>query len=107
MTVTLTERDLADPRSVSVGDRVIVQLGESPTSGFRWEVSVEGGALSLTASDYAEPKPGTVGGQGVRTFTFSAMAPGRSRLVFVLKRRWEAGPTAGQTRREATIEVRS
>ncbi len=70
-----------------------VELAETPTSGYRWEVEGAAPGVEQLGDDYRE-SPGELvaGGSGIRTFRLHAPAAGSFELAFVLRRPWESEP---------------
>jgi inhibitor of cysteine peptidase len=60
---------------VRAGDEVQIELGENPTTGYRWHVEAAGDPLEASGSSYAREGSG-VGAGGRRTLTFRAVRPG-------------------------------
>jgi predicted secreted protein len=78
--------------AVAVGDVFEVDLEGIPTSGYLWEVTVEGGlrdVVELLNSGTRTPDPSAPGGQATQTFRFRAAGPGQGRLLFRYRRSWE------------------
>lgn len=84
----LTRTDSGKTIDLRVGDRLLVRLEESPTTGFAW--AREGGDDTLVqqASDFAPASAG-VGGGGLRSFLFMAEKAGVVQLRLRLWRAWE------------------
>jgi inhibitor of cysteine peptidase len=70
-----------------VGDELVLQLAENPTTGYRWQP--EPGLLASAQEDHFEPATGATGAGGVRTLRFFLSMPGSSDLAFCLRRPWE------------------
>lgn len=77
--------------NVRVGDLVVLQLPENPTTGYRWAVETAG-SLTLVADNFAAGHAGP-GGGGVRRLEWRATSPGTQDLLLLQRREWEA---AGQ-----------
>jgi predicted secreted protein len=75
---------------VEAGTPFEVELASTPTTGYVWEVASLPSGVDLVGSDVAIPADAAVGDGGVQVFRLRASEPGRHRLTFVLKRRWEA-----------------
>jgi predicted secreted protein len=96
--VELSLADAGAVRAAAVGEEVVVDLPESPGSGYRW--FPQSGTSPL--SDSYEAPAGTVGGTGRRTFRFRTEHEGTLLLRLVRRRAWEDRPTQEF---EVTIEV--
>ena len=88
----------------TVGDTLLVQLPETPTTGFRWErVESQSTTLEFTGDDFHLSTQSSVGGGGLRQFSYTARQSGTATLQFRLARSWESGP-GGKTF-EVAVEV--
>ena len=74
-----------------VGDELVLQLVENPTTGYRWQA--DSGLQPSAREDHFEPAAGATGAGGVRTLRFFLSSPGSLYLAFCLRRPWEG---AGQ-----------
>lgn len=70
-----------------VGDELVLQLGENPTTGYRWQP--ESALQAPAREDRFEPAAEATGAGGVRTLRFFLSNPGSSDLAFCLCRPWE------------------
>jgi inhibitor of cysteine peptidase len=70
-----------------VGDELVLQLPENPTTGYRWQP--ESGLQVSAREDRFEPAAEAPGAGGVRTLRFFLSIPGSSDLSFSLRRPWE------------------
>lgn len=103
--VTITRDDYGGTFEVSPGDVVLIRLRENPTTGYRWAVAeVDDRVLEPTESDYSMSGEAAIGGGGVRTFAFTARAPGTTRVRLQLRQEWD--PENPEDDFEATITVR-
>jgi len=75
---------------VNAGDLVIVELGENPTTGYSWDLSVTDG-LVLQDDQYVEDthEEGVVGVGGVHTWTFEVQAADEQAISGIYKQSWE------------------
>ena len=75
---------------VDRGDVVEVELGENPTTGYRWTVaSLPAGFIELERSDYEPAGTAAPGAAGRRIFTFRVRGPGQGVVDLALARSWE------------------
>ncbi|HDH96124.1 MAG TPA: hypothetical protein ENF73_00165 [Proteobacteria bacterium] len=91
--VKLTEDDNRRPVKLQKGQRLVVELEENPTTGYRWQFK-EGGLPDVIAqvSSEFEPysrEPTRVGAGGKRTFVFEAVKYGNGMLKLVYCRPWQ------------------
>ena len=88
--LTLTRVDHNRAAEVRVGERIVVQLPENPTTGFSWAVDeTDRRLLTLDGSTYVAPEMGFIGAKGQRTFQFTARQPGEMTLQLKYWRVWE------------------
>ena len=76
----LTRQHHGQAISAAVGSQVVVQLDESPTTGYAWAPAKACDALLLTGDDFTAAAPGRVGGGGQRRLQFDVRQPGEHRL---------------------------
>jgi inhibitor of cysteine peptidase len=89
--LTLTEQDSGREISVQIGDEVLVDLEENPSTGYAWALtSMIPGALEFQNSSFS-PGEGGIGSGGRRSFVFRASAAGSTALELQLRRPWESG----------------
>jgi inhibitor of cysteine peptidase len=73
-----------------VGDQIIVQLPEIPTSGYRWmPESAENAVLTLDGSEFATAPGSGLGARGHRSLAFTARGAGLSTIRLALRRPWQ------------------
>jgi inhibitor of cysteine peptidase len=91
----VTKADDARSISVDLGDQIILQLAENPTTGYRWELDGPVDPTLSTLSSEFNPDPGGgVGSGGTHVFTFRADQPGATAIRLKLKRPWEQDDAA-------------
>jgi len=87
---------------VTRGTSFVVELGSTPTTGYRWQLPTVPDGIELLDRDFTAPAGGAVGGGGTEVFHLRSNRTGHVELIFELRREWEAEPI--ETR---TIEVDS
>jgi predicted secreted protein len=91
--ILVTEEDHGSEASAKVGDTLVVQLAENPTTGFRWTFApIDANILELTRDEFQAGAQVGVGGGGLRVFRFAVKDRGSTRVQFKLTRSWESGP---------------
>ena len=91
--LAVTEGHNGGTVSAKVGDVLVVQLSENPTTGFRWvPASVDTNTLALAGDEFQSVASSGVGGGGLRIFRFATRSQGSSTLELKLTRSWESGP---------------
>jgi inhibitor of cysteine peptidase len=91
--VVVTEADLGREVVALVGDALVVQLPENPTTGFRWALaSFSSNTLELARDEFQTAAEAGVGGGGLRMLRFVARRAGKVRIELKLARAWESGP---------------
>jgi inhibitor of cysteine peptidase len=93
--------------SLLVGDQFSVTLDESPTTGFRWNITKNDPALlALIDQSYTPDPPGSVGGGGKVRFTFATKSEGNTPLDLAYFKSWE-GPGAAINSFHLDISIQS
>ena len=108
MTLRLTEADAGRGVLLHVGDDLVLQLAENPTTGYAWSVeapSAAGAALREAPARFQAPAGPEAGAAGAREFRFEAVAPGAADLQFKLWRDW-AGEASVTKRVTLRVQVR-
>ena len=106
-TILLTEADSGRSIAARVGDEIVVELPENPTTGYRWEVAGADG-LDPTADGYlaAEPVPPDAApafGRGsLRERRCRVRGPGVARLEL---KHWQAWEGEGSVARRFVAEI--
>jgi len=75
-----------------VGDRVRIELPETPSTGYRWAIDPAGpmpSGLTLVGDRFEHAAGDRIGGAGVRSFTLSVIEPGKHHLRVGRSRPWE------------------
>jgi predicted secreted protein len=86
--VAITKQDAGRTICVSPGQRVVLELEDISSTGYRWDFSPpDGSVLSLEANEFL-PRPG-IGGGGIRRLTYRVVNPGQYQISLHLKRPWE------------------
>jgi len=80
--IAMTEADSGKSVTLYPGDRLLVRLGENPSTGYHWDLLVNGPIGTVSTSDTFSEPPNTVGAPGVRTFVVTPMTPGTVDLEF-------------------------
>lgn len=71
------------------GDIIEVQLDETPTAGYTWEIdSLDNTILELQSSDYKLYEGAGVGGGGMRTMLFLVKNTGNGKIKLKNAQRW-------------------
>ena len=85
---TLTETDNNRTVSVSVGDRIVLRLGESSGAGYSWEVvTLDRARLELRGREFRGEHG--IGSAGEAVLTLEAVASGRTHIALRHARPWE------------------
>lgn len=78
------------------GKQIVVCLTANPSTGYTWEVALDGGSVELTGSYYEEKKiqssVAIAGAGGLEYFTLTAVKPGETTVTFTYQRTWETDP---------------
>lgn len=75
---------------VTVGETVLLQLAETPSTGYRWSIEASPrDTIEIIESRWIAPDGGGVGAEGKREFRIRIKAPGEIRLGLKLWREWQ------------------
>jgi inhibitor of cysteine peptidase len=92
---TLTQSDNGKSVQIQVGDRLVIQLKENPTTGYQWTFNqTNQQVLAFQNSEYTSASAVGVGGGGRRIFTFKGQQVGTTELHFNLWREWQGDSSA-------------
>lgn len=86
--VKIDAKNARGPVELRVGDTLVINVDENPTTGYRWQVSV-GDQLVASADRFIPSGDTAVGGGGIRTLSFGVVSPGRGTVKLQLRREWE------------------
>ncbi len=90
--------------SAKAGDILLIKLPESPTTGFRWNVTeADSRLLQLQSDDFVHGSGTGVGGGGLRVLRYILLAPGNSPVTLQLSRAWEPAAPRSQFRIQVSI----
>jgi inhibitor of cysteine peptidase len=102
--VVVTSRDDGGVVSVSMGDRIVLDLPENPTTGYVWAFEVlDESLLDLDGSDWQAAGRGT-GTGGDRVWRLGPRRPGTTRLELKRWRPWAGEPSVIE-RFALTVEI--
>ena len=88
-------RSSGEEVDASSGDRIVVQIPENATTGYRWVVGELPDELELEADELVPPDTARPGAGGERRLTLVATQPGQARVRLTLEQPWE-GEAADQ-----------
>jgi inhibitor of cysteine peptidase len=97
--VRLSEADAGQTKTVLRGDKLELQIGGNPTTGFSWKLaSIDGNAVrTFHEIRYKPHRPGLPGAPGVFVATFRAVSPGTSTINMQYLRPWEKNTPPAKT----------
>jgi inhibitor of cysteine peptidase len=72
---------------LAVGEPVILELEETPTTGYRWSLELDP-ELEVKSANHAQHADSAIGGGGVRRFVVAARTPGERVVRARLWREW-------------------
>ena len=106
-TILLKKENTGKIVAAHVGDMVVIDLAENPTTGYRWTIGdYDRQVVQLQAADYEPPPPdGPLGAGGRRIFRFRMTGKGRTSVELRLLRDWETEKSAVE-RFETAIVVK-
>ena len=104
-TITLTEADAGVTRALKVDQEVLLNLEETPSTGYRWFLEAEpSAAVENLGIQWNTPDAGGVGAAGRRVFHLRVLTPGEIQLRLKLWRQWQ-GDASVTRRLEFTLHV--
>jgi inhibitor of cysteine peptidase len=80
--------------SVSRADRILLELPETPTTGYQWRIAQLPDSLEVVSDDFEPPASLAPGAGGLHRFVFAARRSGRGTASLKLQRPWETGDGA-------------
>jgi predicted secreted protein len=96
-TIEIDEGSAGQPHHAAPGDRVVIRLAESPTSGYQWQLDDYNPKVLRPAGDeFAPAADARTGGGGTREFRFVVVGTEGSSVALSLRRAWEADAPAAQ-----------
>jgi inhibitor of cysteine peptidase len=105
--ITLSQTDTGGTFEIQPGDRIVVQLSETPSTGYVWAVDeLDQEVLTVEGSSFSLVPDSRVGSGGTRVLRFRALAAGESPIRLKLWREW-SGSNSATDHFSVTIEVRS
>jgi inhibitor of cysteine peptidase len=98
-TVNLLETDSDRTVELLRGDKLVIEVEGSPTTGYSWEVvSLDAKVLKQQGdTEYRQGQPGTMGGGGTFTLTFQAAGKGKTELTMVYHQPWDKDTPPAKT----------
>ncbi len=92
------EQDDGKAIEIQAGKRIVIDLKESPTTGYKWtDPLFDKQFLGLEANEFKLGPQAAVGGGGTRHLVFVAKLPGNTPITLINKRPWEgSGPPVGK-----------
>jgi predicted secreted protein len=95
LVLTLSQADSGSRRTVTVGDRVAIELAENPTTGYRWQVDVDA-AKARVVDDEFRSDSDAMGAPGRRLLTFDVLQAGEIDLRLHYARSWDMENAEGE-----------
>lgn len=94
--IKLTRNDNGKTVEAQVGDSVVIELPENPTTGYVWSLDVKErtGIAYLSNSRYTAANNSGIGGGGMSTFIVNVQSAGIATIDIKLKHPWEPESTA-------------
>jgi len=79
-TRTLSEAELGDSLTLSVGDELVVELNERPSTGYRWAIAYIDPAVLAVREGTHQATSEALGAARARRLVFVALAVGQTQL---------------------------
>ena len=88
---TFGEKDNGALVQVPRGAKIIIELNENPTTGYRWMISsIDEVFLAPEGDAFLSGDPKSPGAGGLRRFFFRAKGAGSTALALINKRAWQS-----------------
>lgn len=88
-TVTLSESNNNQHIEIAVNDTITIQLDESPTTGYRWEVvELDKTNLELLSEDYDQYPNAGIGGGGRKIIQLKVLKKAAGRIKLYNRQPW-------------------
>lgn len=90
--VVVTEievRSSGEHVAASTGDRIVIQIPENATTGYRWVVSDLPSTMTVESDELVPPMSTRPGAGGERRIAFDVHGVGEGEVVLSLQRPWE------------------
>jgi len=78
--------------TVESGVKFDIELASGPSTGYTWQLQSLPEGVLLLGSDFVQASQAKIGDGGLQVFHLKTQRPGRFRLLFVRKRKWETEP---------------
>jgi inhibitor of cysteine peptidase len=89
MTLNLRDADNGASVRVRLAEEIVLELQESPSTGYRWSIETSDDAVSDIESTFIPSSDAGIGGGGQRVVRFVAAHRGTAEIRAVLRRAWE------------------
>lgn len=99
----LTAADDSRTVDLHVGGKVVIQLPDNPSTGYRWEIDADKACVKIERQHF-EQQSHQVGGGGESSWVLRAITPGVSTVKLMLWRPWE-GERAAIQRFVVTLRI--
>jgi inhibitor of cysteine peptidase len=82
-------RSSGEQVEASPGDRIVIEIPENATTGYRWVVDELPDSLQLAEDEFIPPASDRPGAGGERRVTLVARQPGQAKVQLRLEQPWE------------------
>jgi inhibitor of cysteine peptidase len=104
--MTVTKANDGQTLSPRVGEAIVLQLAERPTTGFRWAFAQLDEALVAVEASASRAQAERPGAGRVAAWKLTMRAPGRTRVELKLWRSWEGDRSVAE-RFALTLDIRA
>lgn len=85
----ITEKDDGSNLDLQVGDRIIIELNENPTTGCFWEIgNINVKDMKVIANEFKATNGNSVGAGGLRKMIFEVIKKSKGDLVLESRQKW-------------------
>ena len=88
-TINLSENNQQQQIEVTVNDTILLQLQESPTTGYRWEITeLNPNHLQVVSEEFKTDSSSGIGGGGKKIIQLKVLAKESGRLILENRQPW-------------------
>jgi inhibitor of cysteine peptidase len=90
-TITLSENDNQQHIEIDVDDTIQLQLDESPTTGYRWEITeLNKNDVEIISDDFKTNVDKAIGGSGKKMIALKVLRKATGSIKLENRRSWQA-----------------
>jgi predicted secreted protein len=88
--INLSQADIGKTIRINIGDVIVINLAENPTTGFQWEMDeIDNSVVVLENEIFSELGDGGLGSGGTKSFVIKALTSGNQHIQLKYWKAWE------------------